>query len=153
MCRLGTFNYKIQYSIKNFDMRKRYATNKKVQNILLLNLFVFSSVCFLKGHTQAFEGDLRQTRKKNTWLPSRQNRKSNTGGVSFCWIGIQYAIPYSQEYTPAHCFFCSFAGWVEDPRYLHSPRLDFGFLSRTSDTRNYPTKKTNNQYENINGNS
>ena len=38
--------------------------------------------------------------------------KSNTGGGSFCWIGIQYAMPYSQKYTPPHCFFCNFAGWV-----------------------------------------
>ena len=38
--------------------------------------------------------------------------KSNTGGDSFCWIGIQYAMPYSQKYTPPHCFFCNLAGWV-----------------------------------------
>ena len=38
--------------------------------------------------------------------------KSNTGGGSFCWIGIQYAMPYCQKYTPPHCFFCNFAGWV-----------------------------------------
>ena len=37
--------------------------------------------------------------------------KSNTGGVSFCSIGIQYAMPYSQKYTPPHCLFCKFAGW------------------------------------------
>ena len=34
--------------------------------------------------------------------------KSNTGGVSFCWFGMQYAIPYSQKYTPPHCFFLQF---------------------------------------------
>ena len=38
--------------------------------------------------------------------------KSNTGWESFCWIGIQYAMPYSQKYTPPHCFYCNFAGWV-----------------------------------------
>ena len=32
--------------------------------------------------------------------------KSNTRGRSFCWIGIQYAMPDSQKYTPTYCFFC-----------------------------------------------
>ena len=31
--------------------------------------------------------------------------KSNTGGGCFCGIGIQYTMPYSQKYTPPHCFF------------------------------------------------
>ena len=35
--------------------------------------------------------------------------KSNTG--SFCWIGIQYPMPYSKKYTPPYCFFYKFAGW------------------------------------------
>ena len=38
--------------------------------------------------------------------------KGNTGGGSFCSIGIQYAMPFSRKYTPPHCFFCTFAGWV-----------------------------------------
>ena len=37
--------------------------------------------------------------------------RSNTGGVNFCWIGIQYVMPYGQKYTPPYCFFWSFAGW------------------------------------------
>ena len=37
--------------------------------------------------------------------------KSNTRGVNFCGIGIQYAMPYSQKHTPPHCFFGKFAGW------------------------------------------
>ena len=24
---------------------------------------------------------------------------------------MQYTMPYSQKYTPPHCFFCNFAGW------------------------------------------
>ena len=27
----------------------------------------------------------------------------------FCWIGIQYTMPYSPKCTPPHCFFCN---WV-----------------------------------------
>ena len=34
--------------------------------------------------------------------------KSNTGRGSFCLIGIQYVMPYSQKYTPPHCFFLKF---------------------------------------------
>ena len=36
--------------------------------------------------------------------------ESNSGGVSFCSIGIQYAMLYKQKYTPPHCFFYSFIG-------------------------------------------
>ena len=46
-------------------------------------------------------------------LLSRQKTlKSNTGGVSFCWIGMQYAKSCSPKCTPPHLFFCNFAGWV-----------------------------------------
>ena len=51
-------------------------------------------------------------------LPSSQpekSLKSNTGGVSFCWIGIEYAVPYNQKYTPSNCFFCNF---IEENRPL-----------------------------------
>ena len=48
-------------------------------------------------------------------IPADKIAKNNTGGGSFCWIGIKYAMPYSQKYTPSHCFFCNFAGWD----YLH----------------------------------
>ena len=34
--------------------------------------------------------------------------KSSTGGVSFCWIGMQYAMPYSPKCTPPNCFFLQF---------------------------------------------
>ena len=37
--------------------------------------------------------------------------KGNTGGGSFCGIGITYAMPFSQKCTPPHCFFCNFACW------------------------------------------
>ena len=38
--------------------------------------------------------------------------KGNSGGVSFCWIGIQYAMLYSHKYTPPHCFLLQFCrGW------------------------------------------
>ena len=43
---------------------------------------------------------------------SAKSLKSNTGEGSFYWIGIRYAMPYCQKYTPPHCFFCNFAGWV-----------------------------------------
>ena len=37
---------------------------------------------------------------------SRQKRWiSNTGGVSFCWIGIPYAMPYTQKHAPPHRLF------------------------------------------------
>ena len=51
---------------------------------------------------------------KNSRITSQpaKSLKSNTGGVSFCWIGIQCAVPCSQKYTPPHCFFWEFAGWV-----------------------------------------
>ena len=56
----------------------------------------------------------------NLWCPDfmdsqtqpAKSLKSNTGGMSFCWNGIQYARPYSQKYTPPYCFFCNFASWV-----------------------------------------
>ena len=44
--------------------------------------------------------------------------QSNTGGGSFCLIGIQYAMPYSEKYTPPHCFFCIFAGWASRVYYI-----------------------------------
>ena len=47
--------------------------------------------------------------------------KSNTGGGSFCWISIQYAMPYSQKYTPPYCVFCKFADWVV--RFIEMPSL------------------------------
>ena len=50
------------------------------------------------------------------WVVATQPAKSlkgNTGGGSFCWIGIQYAMPYSQKYTHPHCFFCNIAGWKD----------------------------------------
>ena len=58
----------------------------------------------------------------NNYILNRpaKSLKSNTGGVSFCWIGIQYAMPYCQKYTPPHCFFCNFAGWV----YCTLPHLE-----------------------------
>ena len=31
-------------------------------------------------------------------------KKINTGGVSFCRVGIQNAMLYPQKYTPSHCF-------------------------------------------------
>ena len=34
--------------------------------------------------------------------------KDNSGGVRFCWIDIQYTMPYSKKYSPPHCFFCNF---------------------------------------------
>ena len=42
--------------------------------------------------------------------------KGNTGEVDFCWIFVEFLlnfweIPYSQKYTPPHCFFYNFAGW------------------------------------------
>ena len=43
--------------------------------------------------------------------PPAKSLKSNTGGGSFCWIGIENAMLYTHKYTPPHCFFCNFAGW------------------------------------------
>ena len=73
---------------------------------------------------------IRRNKKKNLWrfLPiwiqgtpqPAKLLKSNTGGVSFCWIGNQYAMPYSQKYTPPHSFFWNFARWVES--LLHKKR-------------------------------
>ena len=42
---------------------------------------------------------------------SAETLKSNTGVVSFCRIGIQNAMLYTQKYTPLHCFFINFACW------------------------------------------
>ena len=48
--------------------------------------------------------------------------KSNTGGVSFCWINIQYAMPFCRKYTSPHCFFCKFANWIYNSN-THGYRL------------------------------
>ena len=69
-----------------------------------------------KGFRQSEDGGTHwRKRPFNFWLSVTQpakSLKSNTGGRSFCRIGIQYAMPYSQKYTPPHCFFCNFAGLV-----------------------------------------
>ena len=44
-----------------------------------------------------------------------QTLKSNTGGVSCCWTGIENSTLYTQKYTPPHCFLCNFktySPWV-----------------------------------------
>ena len=46
---------------------------------------------------------------KGRYNPPGKTLKSNTGGVSFCRIGIQNAARYPQKYTPPYCFFCNFA--------------------------------------------
>ena len=83
----------------------------------------FYRVCFFFGHCYAASWRCitfrRITSLKQIDRLTSQSAKSlkcNTGGVSFCWIGIQYAMPYSQKYTLPHCFFCNFAGWdFSDP--------------------------------------
>ena len=50
-----------------------------------------------------------QEQERDGEVISRNNPKllkRNSGG-----IGIQYTMPYSQKYTPSHCFFRKFAGW------------------------------------------
>ena len=39
--------------------------------------------------------------------------------MSFCWIGIQYAMPSGKKYTPPQCFFCKFAGWITSTYCLY----------------------------------
>ena len=47
------------------------------------------------------------------WLASRQKTlKYKTGRVIFCWFAIQNAMPYTQKYTPSHCFLGNYAGWA-----------------------------------------
>ena len=54
-------------------------------------------------------------------LMSAKSLKSNTGGGSFCWIGIENAVPYTQKYTPPHCFLCNFSGLILSLfRIMHS---------------------------------
>ena len=53
-----------------------------------------------------------QCYSKSTYTQPAKSLKINTGGGSFCRIGIRNAMPYSQKYTPPQCFFCKFAGWV-----------------------------------------
>ena len=60
------------------------------------------------GHSTTIVNTLRGRVNSIPTQPAK-SLKSNTGGGSFCWIGIQYAVPYTQKYTPPHCFFCNFA--------------------------------------------
>ena len=46
------------------------------------------------------------------------NEAQNTGGVSFCWIGIRNAILYTQNYTPPHCLFLQFFRWGREANLL-----------------------------------
>ena len=36
----------------------------------------------------------------------------------FCCIAIQNAMLYGQKYTPTHCLFCNFAGWVSPDTFI-----------------------------------
>ena len=71
----------------------------------------------------------RKTKRKTT-QPAK-SLKSNIGG-SFCWIGIQYAMPYTQKYTPPHWFFCNFAGFAGKQKKL--PYLFIGVSLKKSCT-------------------
>ena len=57
--------------------------------------------------------------------------KRNTGGVSFCWIGIQNTTLYGQKYTPPHCFFSNFARWVRS-KYLIDKKVTKLLLTKKS---------------------
>ena len=90
------FDFSAEYSCKNNSAKKNSLKLPPSKNLLLRlsikSLFESPGTTF---HSQP-----------------ANSLKSNAGGVSFCWIGIQYAVPYRQKNTPPHCFFWKFAGWV-----------------------------------------
>ena len=88
-------------NFKRFFLRIHYPTRRLRKPLLsCMGALVASSskTKFLQSHAKQSQ-------------PAK-SLKSNPGGVSFCWIGIQNAMPYCSKYTPPHCFFCNFAGWV-----------------------------------------
>ena len=56
--------------------------------------------------------------------------------MSFCWIGTRNAMPYTQKYTPPHCFFCNFVGWVS---VLFRLRFSQIFVERASNNKHLNT--------------
>ena len=105
----------------------------KWQNDLIMKLIKETLekmlVVFFQKQSMSVEQVLFMQTKKRTikmWgrcsmeriIQSAKSLKSNSGGVSFCWIGIQYAMPFSRKYTPSHCFFFKFAGRVSTIQFL-----------------------------------
>ena len=89
-------------------LQKHQHLSKEKHNHKIIDLSVCRSVCILFSKKVDVVAKESMHNARNN-QPAK-SLKSNTGG-SFCWIGIQYAMPYSQKYTPPHCFFCNFAGW------------------------------------------
>ena len=76
----------------------------------------FNKNSLLRCYFSNFAGwvGLLYVKNKSSTLASQrpQTPKSNTGGVSFRWIGIRYAMLYTQKYTPPHTvFYCNLVGW------------------------------------------